>query len=153
MHESFSTAIEISEAFFASITVGAAVVLVMAVLVLLLSWDHYRKFYVIRVGLAATVGLACALWGAYASTFGCFVAAEVSGSELRLLYVGPFRKEVTISGDSVDSVLFGTPGKSNYPCYIKITTKSGDSYRSTTRNEELSSCKKLRMQILRALAE
>lgn len=152
MREFFATPAQTSEVFSAAVALGIVVVLSMVIVALLLSWGQYRRSHLRLIGFLASAGMACVVWIAYSSTFACFIAAEVRSSELHLQYVGPFARDVVVPRDSIDAVLFGTPGKSNYRCYIKVLLTSGEIHRSATLDGELSICKKLRTEMLQALA-
>ncbi len=131
---------------------GSVVILVMAALVLLLAWDRKRRLYLQPAIALALAGIVVVAWGSYSASYARFIVAEVKDSELRLGFAGPFARELPVSPASIETVLFGSPGKSNRQCYIKIVLKTGDSYRSSTLDEEPGACKKLRRELLEALA-
>ena len=69
-----------------------------------------------------------------------------------MLYVGRLGKQVVVPNGEVDSIRFGSTGKSSRGCYVRIMLKSGNSYRSATLDNQLDTCKTLRLQMLAALS-
>lgn len=152
MRESFATPAENAEAFLNALAAGGLVVIGISLVALLLSSDSFEKVHVKPVATVAFAGFACVLWIAHASTFAHFIAAEATPSGIRLQFVGPFEQDVFLARGTIDAVLFGALGKSNRSCYLKVLSKSGESYRSVTLDKEVRMCKRLRIKILEAMA-
>lgn len=136
----------------ADVLVGAGVTLVMAGAFLLLARSQGRKLYLWPVVLLAMVALLVVAWRSYDATYARFIEADVSTSGLRLRFAGANVKDVTIYPGAIDSVSFGLPGKSDRQCYIRVLLKNGDSYRSSVIDQKPADCKKLRQEIVQALA-
>lgn len=152
MTASFSTAEALQRQFHDTSIILATMVLALAVGGVL---DSRRRSptlsfsSVCTVAAAALVGvIAFSHWSAYDQ----FVQAEVTRADVKLLYVGRFGKQVVVTHEEVETIRFGSIGKSNQGCYIRILLKSGDSYRSATLNNQLDTCKSLRVQMLTALS-
>lgn len=99
-----------------------------------------------------SIALACCLALDYSSSYGEFASAEVNESEIKLLYVGPFGREVILPRESIQTILFGLPGKMGQHCYLRIQQKSGQSHRSGRRPMATEACKTMRLQIMTILS-
>lgn len=149
---SFTSPAEVATAFHEGAAFSAIVVLAMAVTLLLLS---RASAAVLRVKVVAWGGIllfGCLLGVSYWSTYGRFVAAEVSPAGVKLHYLGPFGEEVVLQRGSIRTVVFGLPGKLSTRCYIRIEQKSGASYRSATLYGQADVCKGIRQQMLATLS-
>lgn len=149
---SFATPAEVAAAFQEGAAYSAIVTLVMAGALLLLSRTSPAVLRVKAVAVGGILLFSALLGFSYWSSYGRFVAAEVSASAVKLQYVGPFGEEVVVPRDSVRTVLFGLPGKLSTRCYIRIEQKSGASYRSATLPGQAAVCKGLRQQMLATLS-
>lgn len=149
---SFTSPADAAAAFHDGATFSAIAALAVAVTVLLLSRASRTVLSSRIVVFGGLAVFGCLLSFAYWSSYGRFVAAEVSGSGVKLQYVGPFGGEIVLQRDSIRNVLFGLPGKVSTSCYIKIEQKSGESYRSASVYGRAEVCKGIRQQMLVTLA-
>lgn len=149
---SFTSPAEAAAAFHEGAAFSAITTLAMTVTVLLLLRASRTVLTSKIVVFCALAVLGCLLSFVYWSSYERFVTAEVSGSGVKLHYVGPFGKELVLRRDSIRTVLFGLPGKLSTRCYIKIEQKSGQSYRSASVYGKAEVCKGIRQQMLATLA-
>ncbi|HOZ66622.1 MAG TPA: hypothetical protein PLH13_04220 [Burkholderiaceae bacterium] len=84
-------------------------------------------------------------------TYSEFVSAKIESTGVDLIYVGPYGREVNISRERIETVLFGIPGKSIGKCYLKIVEKSGKSRRSSTFTATPEVCKNMRADVISKL--
>ena len=149
---SFTSPAEVAAAFHEGAAFSATVVLATAVTLLLLSRASATVRSVKVVALGGILVFSGLLGFSYWSTYGRFVAAEVSPSEVKLQYVGPFGEEVVLPRGSIRTILFGLPGKLSTPCYIRIEQTSGASYRSAAVYGQAGVCQDIRQQMLATLS-
>ena len=149
MHQTFGTSSEVFGVFIADVVCCAVVLLVVVVL---LVWCQRRNGSWRPVAALALAGFSVVAWSLYNSTYGHFIEAEAADTGLRLRFAGLMRRDVTIFPEAIDTVLFGLPGKSNHQCYFRVVLKNGDSFRSSEIDLAAAECKKLRQQMLLALA-
>lgn len=148
MSEIFAAAEQATGAFLSGILAGVLAVLVMACVLLAGLWDAHRRLYIKPVATFALAAIGCVATVVYLTTVDRFVEVHRAGSVLELHYAGPFARKVFVERDSIDTVLFGTTGKSPRPCYIRIVLKSQQSYRSASLNADVTACKRIRGEIL-----
>ena len=148
MSEIFAAADEVTGAFLSGISAGVLAVLVMACVLLAGLWDAHRRLYIKSVTVFALAAIVCVAVAVYLITFDRFVEVRKVGPVLELHYAGPFAHKVFVERDSIDTVLFGTTGKSPRPCYIRIVLKSQQSYRSASMDADVATCKRIRGEML-----
>lgn len=148
MTQIFASADQVTGAFLSGISAGFLAVLAMAGVLLAGLWDARRRLYVQYVAVFALAAIGCVVLVAYLVTFDRFVEMHRSGSVLELHYAGPFARKVAVERGNIDTVLYGTPGKSPRPCYVKIVLKSQQSHRSASLDADVTTCKRIRGEIL-----
>jgi len=150
--EVFGSAEEAASSFLAGVAFGT--VLVLASASAILAWADRRwgkQYWESAAALSITV-IIVVVWTSYGMNFGRFIAAQVAPDGAHLHFAGPSGRDLFIASDSVETVLFGLPGKSNRQCYIRILLKSGESYRSVTFDREAGACKQLMREINQVLS-
>lgn len=143
----FTTSEAVSADFYETVLLGAVVAFIMAMTALLCSREKRPILSVRTISVVGLVGFGCVVSVAYFSTYDRFIRAQVDNTGIKLVYSGPFGKEVTIPRNSIENVLFGLPGKTNRQCYIRVLQHTGESYRSATVVKQSEACKSLRADI------
>lgn len=147
----FTSAESVTLAFHDGIAYSAGIVLAMMIGAAIASRTLPSKLNLKWVGILSCIAFALCLAMDYASSYGEFASAEVNESEIKLLYVGPFGGEVILPRESIQTILFGLPGKIGHRCNLRIRQKSGQSHRSGTRLMPSEACKNMRVQIMSIL--
>ena len=148
----FTSAESVALAFHDGVAYSAGIILAMMIGAAIASRSLPSKLSLKWVWSLASIAFALCIALDYSSSYGYFVSAEVNESDIKLLYVGPFGHEVILPRASIQTILFGLPGKMGQHCYIRIQQKSGGSHRSGTRSMPAEACKNLRVQIMTILS-
>lgn len=148
----FTSAESVALAFHDGVTYSAGIILAMMIGAAIASRSLPSKLNLKWVWSLGGIAFALCLALNYSSSYGEFASAEVNESEIKLLYVGPFGREVTLPRGSIQTILFGLPGKMGQHCYLRIQQKSGQSHRSGTRPMAAEACKNMRLQIMTILS-
>jgi hypothetical protein len=147
---SFVSPNEIADAFHSGIMFNAVMVMPMAAVAALISLSEPIPLIRIKsIGILGIVIFSCLSGFTYSSTFGDFINAELSMTEIKLQYAGPFGGTMTLPLEKVENVLVGS-GKTQYGCYIRIVHKSGKTYKSNYLYKQVETCRLMRQQILSA---
>ena len=148
----FTSAESVAQAFHDGIVYSAGIILAMIIGAVIASRTLPSKLSLKWVWGMGSIAFAFCLALDYSSSYGEFISAEVNESEIKLLYVGPFGGEVILPRESIQTILFGLPGKFGQSCYIRIHQKSGSSHLSGTRRMPAEACKEIRAQIMATLS-
>lgn len=148
----FTSAESVTVAFHDGIVYSAGIILAMIIGAVIASRTLPSELSLKWVWSMGSIAFACCLALDYSSSYGEFASAEVNESEIKLLYVGPFGGEVILPRESIQTILFGLPGKMGQHCYLRIQQKSGKSHRSGTRPMAAEACKNMRVQIMSILS-
>lgn len=150
----FTTAEAVAAAVREGLAFSAIVTVVMAVTAMWVARGSASRLGLKTVCMSSMALFACLVGVVYWSSYGRFIAADVSASEVKLRYAGPFGREVVLPREAIETVLFGLPGKTSFGgCYIRIQQTTGESHRSSTLNGQAEMCKSIRGQMLAALGK
>ncbi len=97
------------------------------------------------------LGLMGVIWYAYASTYQHFVTADVNGDQVRLVFVGPFAREVILPRGKISAVRWGVGDRGAAKCRVSIEVESSSVYYSAWLRTKPAICKGLRDDILHTL--
>jgi hypothetical protein len=100
------------------------------------------------LGLFGFMGV---VWYAYSSTYEQFVTAEVNANEVRLVFVGPFAREVVLPRSKITAIRWGEADRGSSRCRVSIEAESSSIYDSAWLTDKPNICKGLRDDILRTL--
>lgn len=100
------------------------------------------------LGLAALLGI---VWYGYASSYQKFISAEVTQSVVKLVFVGPFAREVELAPKDVTDVRFGYADRGSSRCRVVFETSTSSSFRGAWIPDKSNVCKAMREEILRTL--
>jgi hypothetical protein len=148
----FSSPEAVAQAFHGGMLVSTIVVFVMAASAVMISRGTPPQVSFKSIGGLAAIAFIGLGAFTYSSTYGCFMAADVTGSGIRLQYAGPLVGETFVPRETIETVLFGLPGKTPGSCYIRVQQRSGKSFRSATLPMQADACKLIRTQMLAALS-
>jgi hypothetical protein len=147
----FASAADLSTEFRTTVTVfGILVLAIVVAFALNARKSPLAMAFKTRcvLGLLAFTGV---VWYAYSSSYEQFVAADVNGSEVRLVFVGPFSREVVVPGSKVIAVRWGEADRGSSRCRVSIEAAASKTYRSAWLAGKPDICKGLRDDILRTL--
>jgi hypothetical protein len=100
------------------------------------------------LGLCGLVGV---VWYAYSSTYEQFISADVKGNEVRLVFVGPFSREVILPRGKIVDIRWGQGDRGSSRCRVSIEAESSTIYYSAWLPVKPDICKGLRDDMLRTL--
>jgi hypothetical protein len=152
LNVAFSSAEAVTNAFREDVLTGAVVVIAMVIAAIVISRTATARLRLKTILGAGSLVFAAIGVNSYGSTYGCFVSADVTPAGMTLRYTGPQARDVFVPRETVDTVLFGLPGKAEGKCYLRVLQKSGTGYRSATLPMRAEPCKALRSQILSTLS-
>jgi hypothetical protein len=147
----FASAADLSTEFRTTVTVFGILVLAIVVAFALSARNSpLAMTFKTRcvLGLLAFTGV---VWYAYSSSYEQFVAADVNGNEVRLVFVGPFSREVVVPGSKIIAVRWGGTDRGSSRCRVSIEAAASKTYRSAWLAGKSDICKGLRDDILRTL--
>jgi len=77
------------------------------------SRDHDKAIHLKPITLGAFIVFLVLAYETYCSTLGGFVRIEINGTHVLRQYAGPFSRRLLLPWDTIETVLFGIPGRSN----------------------------------------
>lgn len=131
---------------FAAFSTTLTLALITGV-VLMFAHDIRPRLARRKVLWVAAVAWGVALMWSHSSSYGRFSAVQLHDHGLRIQYAG--EPEVFVPSEELADIRFGAPGRSDRPCYITITTRTGTQHRSATVAEPVSYCSAIRTSLLR----
>jgi hypothetical protein len=96
------------------------------------------------------LGFMGVVWYAHSTTYQQFVSADVDAAGVRLVFVGPFSREVAVPSGRITAVRWGTADRGSSRCRISIEAASATYYSAWLSNKS-DICKGMRDEILRTL--
>jgi hypothetical protein len=147
----FASAADVSAEFRTTVTVFGILVLVIAVAFALSARNSpLAMTFKTRcvLGLLAFMGV---VWYAYSSTYEQFITADVNGNEARLVFVGPFSRQVVLQRSQIVAVRWGETDRGSSRCRVSIEAAASKIYHSAWLPGKPDICKGLRDDILRTL--
>src|ERR1700692_2202332 len=108
---------------------GALVVFITAALEVSYRSSPLAMSFTMRC-LLGLLGLMGVVWYAYASSYQKFIGAEVTEAEVRLMFVGPFSREVVVRHSEIVAVRYGLSDRGGSKCRVTVEAQSSATYHS-----------------------
>lgn len=96
------------------------------------------------------IGLLAVVWYGYASSYQHYISADVDPTGVRLTFVGPHAREVTLARRDITAVRFGMADRGSARCRLTFESRSSE-YQSAWIPDHSNVCKSMREDALHAL--
>jgi len=148
----FSSAEQLATNFNTTVIIGGLLILVVVIgFTISARAAPFSMSFKARgiIGLVLFLGV---LWYAYSTTYEQFVGLTLDSAEFRLLYAGPFSREISVPRASVTAIRFGAAsGRGSSTCRIGIEVQGSEKYFSAWIPDRNNDCRKIRDEIMREL--